>query len=178
MHRRPSWGHPVIVCVECRDHKRPSDVSWVDAMKTKHDRLPTNALILVSRSGFTQEARAVAEGFGIQAFALSEVDEVDFQTLLSSKSSLWTKTMTVTPERVLVRVPQTATLPAEVVASSAGHLGSLLGRTRISNARAHRTTDRSPKAYQSLLSEGKEDHKSFEMCREPPRAPIPTSAST
>lgn len=34
-------GHSVVVSVECRDHKRIADVSWVDAMKAKHDRLPT-----------------------------------------------------------------------------------------------------------------------------------------
>jgi hypothetical protein len=34
-------GESVIVCVECRDHKRVADVSWVDAMKAKHERLST-----------------------------------------------------------------------------------------------------------------------------------------
>ena len=47
--------HPVIVSVECRAHKRIADVTWVDTMKAKHARLPTNALILASRSGFTTE---------------------------------------------------------------------------------------------------------------------------
>ena len=51
----------VVVCVECRDHKRVADVTWVDMMKTKHDRLDTNALLLASSSGFTQEAIDVAQ---------------------------------------------------------------------------------------------------------------------
>lgn len=30
--------HGVVVCIECRDHKRPADVSWVDAIKSDDDR--------------------------------------------------------------------------------------------------------------------------------------------
>jgi hypothetical protein len=53
-------GTPLNVCLECRDHARPADVTWVEAMKAKHDRLPTHALILASRSGFTNQAQVVA----------------------------------------------------------------------------------------------------------------------
>jgi hypothetical protein len=109
-------GHAIVVSVECRDHKRIADVSWVDTMKAKHERLATNALILASRSGFTPEARNVAAGYGIQAFSLSDVDEVDFPALLGSRSSLWTKSVTVTAEKVLVRVRPTPTLAGEAVA--------------------------------------------------------------
>jgi hypothetical protein len=97
-------GHPVIVSVECRDHKRIADVSWVDTMKAKHERLPTNALILASPSDFTPEAHDVAAGYGMQTFSLAAVDEVDFPKLLGATSSLWTKSVTVTTEKVLVKV--------------------------------------------------------------------------
>jgi hypothetical protein len=30
-------GHSLMVCIECRDHQRVADVTWVDAMKAKHD---------------------------------------------------------------------------------------------------------------------------------------------
>src|SRR4051794_9466219 len=59
-------SHPVTVSVECRDHRRVADVTWVDAMKAKHDRLDTNALVLASSSGFTPEARDVAKSYGIE----------------------------------------------------------------------------------------------------------------
>jgi hypothetical protein len=36
-------GTSIMVCVECRDHARPADVGWVDAMKEKHTRLPTSS---------------------------------------------------------------------------------------------------------------------------------------
>ncbi len=48
--------YPVIISVECTDHKRPATVEWVREMWAKHSDLPTNKLILVSRSGFSQEA--------------------------------------------------------------------------------------------------------------------------
>jgi hypothetical protein len=93
--------------------KRIADVSWVDAMKAKHERLRTNALILASRSGFTPEARDVAAGFGIETFSLSDVDGVDFPTLLRSESSFWTKSITVSATKVRVKVRPTSTLGGE-----------------------------------------------------------------
>ena len=51
-------GHSVTVSIECRDHNRKADVKWVEEMKAKHERLSTNALILVSRSGFSKEEKA------------------------------------------------------------------------------------------------------------------------
>ena len=32
--------HPVLVCVECRDHQRVADVTWVDMMKPSMIGLP------------------------------------------------------------------------------------------------------------------------------------------
>jgi hypothetical protein len=162
-------GHPVVVSVECRDHKRIADVLWVDAMKAKHERLRTNALILASRSGFTPEARDTAAGYGIQTFSLSDVEEVDFPVLLKSGSTLWTKSITVTAENVLVKVPPTDTLagetvrvmPTNLVYSSAGteicQIGALVEMLL-----------KSPRARESL-SEGKEEHVWFELTWEPPR---------
>ncbi len=53
-------GAALTVSVECRAHKRPADVSWVDEMCGKHERLPTTHLVLLSESGFTRSARAKA----------------------------------------------------------------------------------------------------------------------
>ena len=51
--------HDVIVTIsfEVIDHGRKADVSWVEQMIQKHQGLPTNKLILVSWSGFTEGAR-------------------------------------------------------------------------------------------------------------------------
>jgi hypothetical protein len=74
-------GHPVVVSIECRDHQRVADVTWVEMMKGKHERLPINALILASRGGFSAEARTVAATYGIQTFTIEEVELADFKSM-------------------------------------------------------------------------------------------------
>lgn len=163
-------GHPVVVSVECRDHKRAADVQWVDAMKTKHERLPTNALILASRSGFTPEARTAAAIYGIQTFSLEDVDTVDFPALLGSTSSLWAKSVTISAERVLARVSPTsglacetvAVLPENLVYSSDGSELCQIGVLVEMLLKSARVRD-------YLLAEGQEDHMWFEIAWEPPR---------
>jgi hypothetical protein len=139
-------------------------------MKAKHERLPTNALILASRSGFTPEARDVAAGYGIQTFSLSDVDEVDFPTLLGSTSSLWTKSFTVTAEKVLVRVLPTSTLAGEAVAVYPDNLVYSSDGTELCQiGTLVEMMLKSPRVRDYLLLEGKEDYVWFEMAWEPPR---------
>ena len=157
-------GHPVLVSVECRDHQRIADVSWVDMMKAKHDRLPTNALILASRSGFTPEALNEASSYGIPTFSLAEIDEADFPKLLGPTSSLWTKSVTVTAERVLIRVLPTSTLAAETVPVVPDNLVYSSDGTELCRVSAVvEMLLKSSQAREYLLSEGKQDHVWFEM---------------
>ncbi len=73
-------GHPVIVSIECRAHKRPQTVSWVEEMHSKHLRLPTNVLVLVSSSGFTRSAIEKARQFGITTAVPGEIEPGRFGT--------------------------------------------------------------------------------------------------
>jgi len=163
-------GHPVKICIECRDHARPADVTWIDAMKAKHERLPTNALILASRTGFTSEAQEVAHRYGIEAISLQEVDRMDFPALLDAKSTLWTKSVTVTPQKVVVRVVSTPPLPAEnvavmpdnlVYASDGSELGPIVEFVHL--------LLKLPYTQRYLLSEAKQEHVWCELRWEPPR---------
>ena len=109
-------GLPVLISIECRDHKRIADVSWIDAMKAKHERLPTQRLLLASCGGFTPEARAVAACYGIEIFSLSEVDHIDFPKLFGIASTLWLRTATVSCECVRIQmVPADDQLPGEAL---------------------------------------------------------------
>ena len=54
-------GQPVIIGIECRDHRRPQGRPWVDEMWAKHSHLPTNVLVLVSSSGFYKNAERRAK---------------------------------------------------------------------------------------------------------------------
>ena len=162
-------GHPVLVSVECRDHKRIADVSWVDMMKAKHDRLPTNALILASRSGFTPEALDVASSYGIRTFSLAEIDEADFPKLLGPTSSLWTKSVTVTAERVFIRVLPTSTLAAETVPVVPDNLVYSSDGTELCRVSAVVEMLLKSSQAREYLSEGNQDHVWFEMELKPVR---------
>jgi hypothetical protein len=109
-------GQPVLVSVECRDHARLADVSWIDAMQSKHSRLPTNALILVSRRGFTPEARDVAASYGIRVISLSEIVETDFPRMLGLTSTLWSKTFSFSFTEAWVSFDAIGDLPCLTVA--------------------------------------------------------------
>ncbi len=46
----------VVISLEVRARNRPATVEWVREMLGKHSSLPTNKLVLVSKTGFTAEA--------------------------------------------------------------------------------------------------------------------------
>lgn len=115
-------SQPVVVCIECRDHKRVADVTWVDAMKSKHDRLDTNVLLLASSRGFTKEAQDVAQKYGIELFTLENQDTADVRSMLGPNGSLWHKSVSVSAEKVSIRVAKVGELEVETVASSPDNL--------------------------------------------------------
>ena len=162
-------NHPVTVCVECRDHKRVADVTWVDMMKSKHDRLDTNALILASRSGFTPEARNVASTFGIEVFTLEDVESADIPRMLSSESSLLLKSVAISTQKVNVKVAKFGELSEENIATTPDNLIHLEDGSELCQIRD--LVDRLLKgnhARDYLLKESKEDHVWFEFIWEPP----------
>ena len=162
-------NHPVTVSVECRDHKRVADVTWVDMMKSKHDRLDTNALILASRSGFTPEARNVAGKYGIEVFALEDVESTNIPQMMSSGSSLFLKSVTISTQKVNIKVAKTKELSEETISTTPDNLIYLEDGTELCQIRD--LVDRLLKgnhARDYLLNESKEDHVWFEFIWEPP----------
>jgi hypothetical protein len=74
--------YPVFVCVECCDRSRPATVEWVEQQHGKHATLPTNKLILVSRSGFTQSALDKARSHNIETLATADAVAVEWTTVV------------------------------------------------------------------------------------------------
>jgi hypothetical protein len=68
-------NHRVIISLECRDHKRPQSIGWIEEMHAKHSRLPTNVLVLVSSSGFTKNALAAAQSYGIETIVSQDLTD-------------------------------------------------------------------------------------------------------
>lgn len=97
-------GHAAVVSIECVDTNRKADVGWIERMKCKHDRLPTNSLVLMSRNGFTSAARKVAQFYNIETVAFDEMTDVKLENLIGTNGSLWWKSITLTPAKVLAKV--------------------------------------------------------------------------
>jgi hypothetical protein len=68
-------GHHTLIGIECRDHDRKQDVSFVESMHAKHSHLPTDILILASSSGFTKLAVERAKKANIRAITPSQVTD-------------------------------------------------------------------------------------------------------
>ena len=68
-------GDEMVVSVECVGQSRPADVGWVERMVGKHSALPTNLLVLASRSGFSQTALRAAESAGATTVSLDETPQ-------------------------------------------------------------------------------------------------------
>jgi hypothetical protein len=82
-------GYEVVLAVECTDRKKPVDVEWVEQIWSKHSDLPTNKLILVSRSGYTSTALEKARLFGIDALRLDAARRVNWAKYVDQHSKLW-----------------------------------------------------------------------------------------
>jgi hypothetical protein len=113
-------GHPVIISLECRDHKRPQAVGWVEEMQSKHSRLPTDRLVLVSKSGFTPKALAKAESFGIETAVPEDLTETRIGEIVQGARARLTK-LDLQIERVRVWVTNPDTGEEEVVVTIPGN---------------------------------------------------------
>jgi hypothetical protein len=89
----------VVISVEVTANRRRADLPWVEAMLSKHARMPTTKLVLVSWSGFTAPALAKVDRQGGRVVALTpeEVPNV-------SVPSLFYLEVTSTQERAAVLV--------------------------------------------------------------------------
>jgi len=106
-------GQVITLSIECRDRNRGPDVTWVDEMRTKHSRLPTNVLVLVSHRAFTAEALRAARVYGIRCHVLDDVDSTAPDRLFPNVQSLWGKGWQVAIDRVDVSVGALGELPSE-----------------------------------------------------------------
>ncbi len=66
-------GEEIVTIIECKDYKRPVDVTVVDAFQSKLNDVNANKGIIVSRNGFSGKAERKARRSGI---TLCTVDEL------------------------------------------------------------------------------------------------------
>lgn len=77
-------GDPVVTSIEVIEHGRPGSITWVEQQIAKHRYLPTNRLVLISKSGFTAKALKIVglEGGWVEAVAPNVV-EIDGEPAIS-----------------------------------------------------------------------------------------------
>jgi hypothetical protein len=176
-------GHRVVVSIECRGHIRAQTVGWIEEMHTKHQRLPTNLLVLASSSGFTREALRVAEVYGIVTVAPDEIATEFGRRFQELFDKLWVKTLRASPKRVRLWMEETKELPEEIVRAFPDNLVYLEDGTELSTVRelADKVLNRSiEQRIEELLREatGTETHISAEWNLDDLRIPGPESCSS
>jgi hypothetical protein len=101
---RSSIGeHPVVVSVECIDQSRQADTTWIEQMKTKHDHLETDRLVLVSRSGFYEPALRLAASLGISTYTPEEAVRQDWMRLVG-ESEMFLARFDYTPVMTWIQI--------------------------------------------------------------------------
>lgn len=73
----------VITHVECRAHKTPQDVKWIEELMGRRQSLCAQGMIAVSTSGFTEGARRKARRYGILLRTMSELSDKEVQSWTS-----------------------------------------------------------------------------------------------
>jgi hypothetical protein len=75
----PEARGDMLVAIECRDYKSKLNVTHVEQLQAKHDKLATSRLIIVSRLGFSAGAnRAALSHARTQLLVLDDLGEADW----------------------------------------------------------------------------------------------------
>lgn len=116
--------HDFIISVEVIARGRPATKEWVDQMLGKHADLPTNLLVLVSKSGFTPGAETRARGRAklITPAELSDSDQKGW--IVNRLKSLWTRSFRLSPNtfQVTLLTPGGETVHGQVKSDTNVHL--------------------------------------------------------
>lgn len=78
-----SGEYKILLSVEVKDENRKVTVEWVEQQSCKHNTLPTDKLILVSRSGFSQSALKKAAHLGIETATIEAAISNDWVKIIS-----------------------------------------------------------------------------------------------
>jgi len=71
-------GHSIRVAIECRDHSKDQDISWVDSLIGKYANLDIHKIIAVSHTGYSAAAEQKATQHDIELLTLQEAQEADW----------------------------------------------------------------------------------------------------
>lgn len=73
-----------LTIIECRDHERPVNVTYIEQLISKRDDVKANKVIVISRNGFTQTANDLARIKGIDLFRFSDSKDLNWNEFISA----------------------------------------------------------------------------------------------
>lgn len=71
-------AYQFTIGIEVVSWGRPAGTPWVEQMRTKHENLPIDKLVLVSESGFTKPAEVKAKFYGIETLTVEAALNLDW----------------------------------------------------------------------------------------------------
>ena len=76
--------YDILTVIECRDHKRPVNVTYIEQMVTKRDNIRANKLIVISRNGFSKTAKDLAMNKGIGLLRFSDSKDLKWDEFIDT----------------------------------------------------------------------------------------------
>lgn len=119
--------HKVALAIECRDHQRRADVTWIDNLIGKYKNLPVSSVIAVSRSGFTKNALKKAEMNNIKTLTLERAQVTRWLHLLNNPDL----------PVIVFSAPVVATIMVAQVSGSGRFIGDFFSATVFSGEGNH-----------------------------------------
>lgn len=92
--------HEFLTIIECRNRKKVDDVTWIEQIIIKSKNLKANKIIMVSTSGFTENAKKLAKHENITLRTLEELtaeETIDWFNFLYRKQNWELIHMNITP---------------------------------------------------------------------------------
>jgi len=96
-------GIPICIGIECTAVSRRATVEWVREMVGKHQTIPVDKTIFVSRSGFTRQAIERAEAENILPLTLEQANNLEWHDYLKQLTNLKLAAVKLSPTGGTVR---------------------------------------------------------------------------
>ena len=96
-------GIPICIGIECTSGGRHATVEWVRGILGKHQTIPVDKTILVSRSGFTRQAIERARAENILPLTLEQAVSIEWLEFLKQHTNLKLGAVSLSPTSGTVR---------------------------------------------------------------------------
>ena len=75
-------SHNILIAIECRDHQKRQNKTWIEQLRTKKESIRANKMIAVSTSGFSEGTKQTAQKYGIETRLISNLDSEELMDFL------------------------------------------------------------------------------------------------